>query len=97
MTRFGYILAILAVSAVVFAADGKLYESEHGPNTDDEVNLIRAGGNYGWPHVAGYRDDQSYAYAEQLNRQARECLAGISSHYRDTLEALTENLLVREH
>ena len=41
--------------------------------------------------------DQSYAYAEQLNRQARECLAGISSHYRDTLEALTENLLVREH
>jgi PQQ-dependent dehydrogenase (s-GDH family) len=48
---------------LVFTRDGKLYESEHGPNTDDEVNLIRAGGNYGWPHVAGYRDDQSYAYA----------------------------------
>jgi PQQ-dependent dehydrogenase (s-GDH family) len=48
---------------LVFAPDGQLYESEHGPNTDDEVNLIRAGGNYGWPHVAGYRDDQSYAYA----------------------------------
>jgi PQQ-dependent dehydrogenase (s-GDH family) len=48
---------------LVFAADGKLYESEHGPNTDDEVNLIRGGRNYGWPHVAGYRDDQSYAYA----------------------------------
>jgi PQQ-dependent dehydrogenase (s-GDH family) len=48
---------------LVFAPDGKLYESEHGPNTDDEVNLIRAGANYGWPHVAGYRDDQSYAYA----------------------------------
>jgi len=48
---------------LVFAPDGLLYESEHGPNTDDEVNLIRAGGNYGWPYVAGYRDDQSYAYA----------------------------------
>jgi PQQ-dependent dehydrogenase (s-GDH family) len=48
---------------LVFAPDGKLYESEHGPNTDDEINLIRGGGNYGWPHVAGYRDDQSYAYA----------------------------------
>jgi hypothetical protein len=48
---------------LVFAPDGRLYESEHGPNTDDEVNLIRAGGNYGWPHIAGYRDDQSYAYA----------------------------------
>jgi PQQ-dependent dehydrogenase (s-GDH family) len=48
---------------LVFAPDGKLYESEHGPNSDDEINLIRAGKNYGWPHVAGYRDDQSYAYA----------------------------------
>ena len=48
---------------LAFAADGKLYESEHGPNTDDEVNVIRAGGNYGWPYVAGYKDDQSYAYA----------------------------------
>jgi PQQ-dependent dehydrogenase (s-GDH family) len=48
---------------LVFAPDGKLYESEHGPNTDDEVNLIRAAKNYGWPHIAGYRDDQSYAYA----------------------------------
>jgi PQQ-dependent dehydrogenase (s-GDH family) len=48
---------------LAFGADGKLYESEHGPNTDDEVNVIRAGGNYGWPYVAGYKDDQSYAYA----------------------------------
>lgn len=48
---------------LTFAPDGKLYESEHGPNTDDEVNLIRAGMNYGWPHVAGYKDDQSYAFA----------------------------------
>jgi PQQ-dependent dehydrogenase (s-GDH family) len=48
---------------LTFAPDGKLYESEHGPNTDDEVNLIRAGKNYGWPYIAGYRDDQSYAFA----------------------------------
>ena len=48
---------------LAFAADGKLYESEHGPNTDDEINLIQAGKNYGWPYIAGYRDDQSYAYA----------------------------------
>jgi glucose/arabinose dehydrogenase len=25
-----------------------------------EVNRIQAGKNYGWPHVAGYRDDQAY-------------------------------------
>lgn len=41
--------------------------------------------------------DRAYAYAEQINHQARECLAAIHSSYRDTLEALTDDLLVREH
>jgi PQQ-dependent dehydrogenase (s-GDH family) len=43
--------------------DGKLYESEHGPSMDDELNLIEAGKNYGWPYVAGYKDDRVYVYA----------------------------------
>lgn len=42
---------------------GALYASDHGPKTDDEVNLLLAGGNYGWPHVAGLRDDRAYVYA----------------------------------
>jgi PQQ-dependent dehydrogenase (s-GDH family) len=48
---------------LVFGPNDFLYESEHGPSTDDEVNLIESGRNYGWPNVAGYRDDQSYVYA----------------------------------
>jgi PQQ-dependent dehydrogenase (s-GDH family) len=48
---------------LVFGPGGRLYESEHGPDVDDEVNLIEAGRNYGWPRVAGYRDDKSYVYA----------------------------------
>lgn len=43
--------------------DGTLYTTDHGPKTDDEVNILRAGGNYGWPHVAGLRDDAAYEYA----------------------------------
>jgi PQQ-dependent dehydrogenase (s-GDH family) len=48
---------------LAFGSDGKLYSSEHGPSVDDELNLIVAGKNYGWPHVAGYRDDRVYVYA----------------------------------
>ena len=48
---------------LAFGPTGLLYASEHGPGTDDEVNLIVAGGNYGWPHVAGYRDDRGYVYS----------------------------------
>jgi glucose/arabinose dehydrogenase len=32
----------------VRARDGAVYTAEHGPTRDDEVNLLRPGGNYGW-------------------------------------------------
>lgn len=35
---------------------GRLYESEHGPFSDDEINLIEGGKNYGHPLVIGYAD-----------------------------------------
>ncbi|MEM9258208.1 MAG: glucose/sorbosone family PQQ-dependent dehydrogenase, partial [Bacteroidota bacterium] len=47
---------------IVFGSNGLLYSDEHGPNTDDEVNLITAGKNYGWPVVVGFQDDQAYDY-----------------------------------
>jgi heptaprenyl diphosphate synthase len=40
--------------------------------------------------------DKAYDYAQDLNRQARECLAPLPSKYKETLEALTENLFIRE-
>lgn len=30
---------------------GEIWSTEHGPKGGDELNLIRAGGNYGWPVV----------------------------------------------
>lgn len=42
--------------------NGKLYESEQGPVTDDEINVIESGKNYGWPHINGFNDNQFYTY-----------------------------------
>ena len=41
---------------------GKLFNSEHGPRTDDEINVIESGRNYGWPYIAGYLDNLNYEY-----------------------------------
>jgi PQQ-dependent dehydrogenase (s-GDH family) len=47
---------------LAFGPDGALYSAEHGEKTDDEINLIEAGMNYGWPHVLGFQDDQAYTF-----------------------------------
>ena len=33
-------------------ANGKLWETEHGPKGGDELNLIKSGANYGWPVIS---------------------------------------------
>jgi glucose/arabinose dehydrogenase len=39
---------------------GELWETENGPTEWDEINLIRAGGNYGWPEHLGPGGDPKY-------------------------------------
>jgi glucose/arabinose dehydrogenase len=39
-------------SAALNPATGELWTVEHGPRGGDEVNIIRAGKDYGWPHVS---------------------------------------------
>lgn len=39
-------------------ARGEVWSVEHGPSRDDEINRIRAGGNYGWNPVPGYNESR---------------------------------------
>ncbi|MES2774959.1 MAG: MBG domain-containing protein [Bacteroidota bacterium] len=34
----------------------RLYQTEHGPQSDDELNLIESATNYGYPRVSGFAD-----------------------------------------
>ncbi len=48
---------------------GRLWETEHGPRGGDELNLIMARKNYGWP-VITYGMDYSGAYVSPYSQRA---------------------------
>ena len=48
------------VQGLAFDDDGRLWATEFGTRIADELNLLRAGGNYGWPVVEGRSDIPEY-------------------------------------
>jgi glucose/arabinose dehydrogenase len=50
-------------------ANGRWYSSEHGETTDDEINIIERGRDYGWPYVEGFCDlpaEQTFCAANNV-------------------------------
>ena len=57
-----------AQGLVFDAQSGRLYETEHGPRGGDELNIIVAHKNYGWP-VITYGMDYSGAYVSPYTQR----------------------------
>lgn len=68
-----YSYGLRNVQGLAFGATGRLYAADHGPSTDDEVDLIQAGRNYGWPFVAGFNDDRGYDFANWSGSAGAPC------------------------
>ncbi|MFZ4058346.1 MAG: PQQ-dependent sugar dehydrogenase, partial [Ferruginibacter sp.] len=57
----------------VLVPKGKLYSSEQGPATNDEINIIDSANNYGWPRVAGKKDNNWYKYYKWAGSVSPTC------------------------
>lgn len=56
-----------AQGAAIHPQTGRLWTHEHGPKGGDEINLPRAGRNYGWPLVTHGREYSGLAVGDGLS------------------------------
>lgn len=82
--------------------NGLLYTSEHGPNIEDEINIIEKGRNYGWPNVNGPCNGSEVSFcttnniAEPIWSSGSSTLAycGLDYYNADKLAAWKNSLLL---
>jgi aldose sugar dehydrogenase len=83
-------------------ANNKLYSSEHGPTTDDEVNIIEKGRNYGWPDVRGFCNEsgeQTFCTANNVREPLKAwtptiATAGLDYYNSDLIPQWKNSLLL---
>jgi glucose/arabinose dehydrogenase len=88
----------------VHPTTGELWENEHGPLGGDEINIVRAGANYGWPLVTYGKNYDGTIVSELSSRDGYEppfmfwvpsiAVSGLSFYTGDRLAAWKGNAFV---
>lgn len=83
-------------------ANNILYSSEHGEDTDDEVNIIEKGRNYGWPDVRGLcntTNEQNYCNTHSIKESIAQwtptiAVSGMDYYNHDAIPQWKNSLLI---
>jgi aldose sugar dehydrogenase len=83
-------------------AHGILFSSEHGADSDDEINIIEKNRNYGWPDVRGLCNtggEQSYCTTHNIKESIMEwtptiAVSGMDYYDHDLIPQWKNSLLV---
>ncbi len=84
------------------ANGNRLYSSEHGPDSDDEINIIEKGRNYGWPQVkrlCNESSEQAFCSANNVAQPIKTwtptaAVCGLDFYNADAIPQWKNSLLV---
>ena len=79
---------------IAWDASGNLYGSDHGPTSNDEINLIQAGKNYGWPTCVGRCGNASFVDPVKLWTPETCAPSGMTFYTGTVIPQWTANLFV---
>jgi aldose sugar dehydrogenase len=60
------------IGLAVHPGTGEIWQNENGPNGGDEINVLKAGANYGWPAVSLGRDYQGNWHSQRFQQDGFE-------------------------
>lgn len=66
------------VQGLAFDSRDRLWATEFGQNTWDELNLVTAGGNYGWPDVEGRGDRDGFVEPQAVWPTSQASPSGVT-------------------
>jgi glucose/arabinose dehydrogenase len=69
---------------IIHPETGELWEVEHGPQGGDEVNIVRAGLNYGWPVISygqAYTGEKTQGTGGTGPERAEPCAPGMEQPF----------------
>ncbi len=66
---------------IAWDVNGNMYATEHGSSAHDEINIIEAGNNYGWPVIEG--DEKADGMKTPLHHTGEETWAPSGMAYHD--------------
>lgn len=79
----------------ICAFDNKIYTSEHGTLSDDELNLITPLSNYGWPQSIGHSGDKTANWTAPLMAWTPTIApCGIAAYQGDKFPFLKNHILI---
>ncbi len=73
------------VQGIAWDSKGRLWASEFGQNTWDEINLIEKGKNYGWPDVEGAAGDKRFTDPVFAFKTSESSCSGVAVSAGDVL------------